>query len=89
MPATKAKRAVKAKTVAKSAAAPATQSADGIVLKKAFPSQDADGLKTIRRHLRKTLRADGSFKFHKIGTRWVFPTKRDVEAARKAVAAYV
>lgn len=62
---------------------------NGIVLKRAFPGQDADGLKLVRRHLRKTLRADGTFKFHKIGTRWVFPSKRDVEAARKAVAPYL
>lgn len=84
----------KAKKVTKVAAkaAPVKAAAandNGIVLKKAFPAQDAEGLKLIRRHLRKTLRADGAFKFHKIGTRWVFPTARDVTAARKAVEAYL
>ena len=81
------------KTVSKTAAKAVSKSSpandNGIVLKRAFPGQDSDGLKLVRRHLRKTLRADGTFKFHKIGSRWVFPTKRDVEAARKAVQPYL
>lgn len=54
----------------------------GTVLKRAFPDKNADQLKTLRRYLRKALRADAGFKFHKIGTRWVFPTAKDVAAAR-------
>lgn len=71
-------------------AAPAVKAAvSGTVLKKAFPTQDADGLKLIRRHLRKVLRADGSFKFHKMGSRWVFPRASDVSKAREVVKEYL
>ena len=82
----------KSKTASKSTQKAATKVSapvDGIVLKRAFPGQDADGLKLVRRHLRKVLRADGKFKFHKIGSRWVFPTSRDVAAAREAVKPYL
>lgn len=82
--ATPAVKAEKAKAVAKA-------QVNGTVLKKAFPDQDADGLKLIRRHLRKALRRDENpqFRFHKIGTRWVFPTTRDVSKAREEVKPYL
>lgn len=71
--------------------ASATASPSGVVLKRAFPSLDADGLKLVRRHLRKALRNKEApaFRFHKIGTRWVFPTNRDVAKARETVKPYL
>lgn len=85
------------KIVKKQAASPvvvakaASAAASGTVLKRAFPEQNADGLKLIRRHLRKALRRAESpqFRFHKIGTRWVFPTSRDVQKAREEVKPYL
>ena len=75
--------------VAPAAPAPKAANGEGIVLKVAFPELDAEGLKTLRRHLRQALRSQGAFKdqpaqfrFHKINSRWIFPTTRDVKAAR-------
>jgi hypothetical protein len=64
---------------------------NGTVLKRAFPDQNAEGLKLIRRHLRKALRNKEApqFRFHKIGTRWVFPSARDVATARATVKPYL
>lgn len=81
----------KAKSAAKAATKAPAATADGIVLKRAFSGQDADGLKLIRRHLRKALRnkENPQFRFHKIGTRWVFPSTRDVAKAREVVKPYL
>jgi len=86
----KSKTAQPAKVAAKPAP---TAEVSGTVLKVAFPKLDDEGRKTLRRHLRQALRsqgvfkdAPGQFRFHKIGSRWVFPTAKDVAAARKVAA---
>jgi hypothetical protein len=80
-----AAKAVAVAVPAKAAKAAPTQASDGIVLKVAFKDLDAEGLKTLRRHLRRALRDKDApqFRFHKLGTRWVFPTARDVQVARE------
>lgn len=75
----------KAAPAAKAAKVTVSNQASGIVLKVAFPKLDDEGRKTLRRHLRKALRDKEApqFRFHKIGTRWVFPTAKDVATARQ------
>lgn len=69
---------------AKAAKVTVSAETSGIVLKVAFPKLDDEGRKTLRRHLRRALRDKEApqFRFHKIGTRWVFPTAKDVAMAR-------
>jgi len=82
---------MKTATTKTAKSAPTKAQVNGVVLKKAFPDQDADGLKLIRRHLRKALRNKEAplFRFHKIGSRWVFPSSRDVSKARETVKPYL